>query len=130
MNGEDIKRNKILIITYVFPPAAYVGVYRTLKYCKYLREQGWDPLVLTIRPAGITYRNEALSREIPSDVPVYRTFNIDPANWLEKRSRRKGKACPKEPVGLNAAMRNREIDLFGQPRTDRASCREVERNYA
>lgn len=92
MNGEDIKRNKILIITYVFPPAAYVGVYRTLKYCKYLREQGWDPLVLTIRPAGITYRNEALSREIPSDVPVYRTFNIDPANWLEKRSRRKGKA--------------------------------------
>jgi len=81
------KYNKVLIITYVFPPAAFVGVYRTLKYCKYLGDHGWFPIVLTINSDKVTFRNETLCEQIPDHVEVYRTFNIDPANWLEALSR-------------------------------------------
>ena len=40
---DDAERSKVLMITYAFPPAAYVGVYRTLKYCKYLQQYRLDP---------------------------------------------------------------------------------------
>lgn len=87
MNRDSAKDNRILMITYVFPPAAYVGVYRTLKYCKYLRDYGWTPLVLTIEPSGVTYKDENLCRQVPDHVHVYRTLDIDPAKWTGKLSR-------------------------------------------
>ncbi len=79
--------SKVLIITYVFPPAAYVGGYRTLKYCKYLRVHGWTALILTIEPTGVTYKDENLCRQVPDHVQVYRTLDIDPAKWLARLSR-------------------------------------------
>ena len=87
MKGDIREQHKVLIITYVFPPAAYVGTYRTLKYCKYLLDYGWTPVVLTIDPAGVVYQDEALSRQVPDHIRIYRTFDIDPAKWLNRLSR-------------------------------------------
>jgi len=75
------KGKKVLMITYVFPPAAWVGVHRTLKYCKYLDSQGWTPVVLTAKPIGVTFKDENLLRQVPAHVSVHRTFDIDPAKW-------------------------------------------------
>lgn len=74
-------KNKVLIITYVFPPAAWVGGHRTLKYCKYLGNHGWTPVVLTARPIGVTFKDENLLRQLPAYVSVHRTFDVDPAKW-------------------------------------------------
>jgi len=49
--------SKVLMITYVFPPAAWVGAHRTLKYCKYLGAHGWTPVVLTAKPIGVTFQD-------------------------------------------------------------------------
>ena len=87
---ESVRHNKVLIITYVFPPAAYVGGHRSLKYCKYLRDYGWAPLVLTIKPTGVTFKDDSLSRQVPDDVRVYRTLDLDPAKWIAKRERHAG----------------------------------------
>jgi glycosyltransferase involved in cell wall biosynthesis len=38
---------KVLIITYYWPPAGGSAVYRWLKFSKYLREFGWEPIVYT-----------------------------------------------------------------------------------
>ena len=35
------------MIAYYFPPAGSVGVYRTIKFAKYLPEFGWTPIVLS-----------------------------------------------------------------------------------
>lgn len=94
MSREVVHDHRVLMITYAFPPAAYVGGYRTLKYCKYLRDYGWSPLVLTIKPTGVTHLDENLCRQLPDHVRVYRTFDIDPAKWLEKLSRLKAKCSP------------------------------------
>jgi glycosyltransferase involved in cell wall biosynthesis len=88
--------SKVLMITYVFPPAAWVGAHRTLKYCKYLGAHGWTPVVLTAKPIGVTFLDEKLLRQIPPDVVVHRTFDLDPAKWEEKLAARKQRS-PREP---------------------------------
>ncbi len=38
---------KVLIITYYWPPSGGSSVLRWLKFAKYLREYGWEPIVYT-----------------------------------------------------------------------------------
>jgi glycosyltransferase involved in cell wall biosynthesis len=85
----NTKDSRILIVTYAFPPAAYVGVHRTLKYCKYLGRHGWRPIVLAARPAGVAHRDDDLLRDLPPEVVVHRTFDVDPAKWEDKLTERK-----------------------------------------
>ena len=85
----DDRTRTVLMITYVFPPSAWVGVHRTLKYCRYLGRHGWRPIVLTARPAGVTFKDQSLLSQLPENVEVHRTFDIDPAKWEEKLTDRK-----------------------------------------
>jgi hypothetical protein len=39
-----------LMILYYFPPLGGSGVQRSAKFVKYLPEQGWNPVILTVRP--------------------------------------------------------------------------------
>ena len=49
--------SKILIIVYDFPPRlGGGGVLRTVKLAKYLKESGYDPIILTVRG-----KNQAIS---------------------------------------------------------------------
>jgi glycosyltransferase involved in cell wall biosynthesis len=41
---------KVLIISYVWPPAEGVGMLRASRFAKYLPSYGWEPLVLTVDP--------------------------------------------------------------------------------
>jgi hypothetical protein len=38
---------KVLMIAHQFPPIGGSGVQRTVKFVKYLRDFGWEPVVLT-----------------------------------------------------------------------------------
>lgn len=85
---RDADAKGVLMISYAFPPAAYVGVHRTLKYCKYLRESGWRPLVITIDPKAVLVQDGRLANELPPEIEVFRTRDIDPAKWLVSWSSR------------------------------------------
>jgi glycosyltransferase involved in cell wall biosynthesis len=87
IDEADMRQNRILVITYAFPPVAFVGVHRTRKYCQYLCAHGWIPLVLTAKPSGVSFTDEKLCQGIPHDVEVYRTADFDPTKWLDKLSR-------------------------------------------
>jgi len=39
---------KVLVITYYWPPAGGIAVQRWVKFCKYLSEYGWQPIVFTV----------------------------------------------------------------------------------
>jgi glycosyltransferase involved in cell wall biosynthesis len=66
-----------LIIAYYWPPAGGVGVYRAVKFCKYLPKYGWRPLVLTVRNG--TYSTLAPpSNEDTAQVEVVRTRSVEP----------------------------------------------------
>ena len=72
---------KLLIVTYVFPPFAAVGVYRILKFCKYLPDFGISPVILTPSRPNTMARDEGLMAQVPHYVPVHRTPTFEPFRW-------------------------------------------------
>ena len=50
----------LLIIAYYFPPSGGPGVQRVLKHTKYLREYGWNPIILTVSNGQFPARDESL----------------------------------------------------------------------
>ena len=67
--------NKVLIITYYWPPSGGAGVQRWLKFSKYLPEFGWEPLILTVDPDFAAYPLTDLSliKDLPASLKVYTT---------------------------------------------------------
>ncbi len=82
--------NRVLIITYYWPPSGGAGVQRWLKYVKYLPAYGWEPLVLTVDPACATFpaTDESLGKEVPEGIRVFRTKATD---WFRIYSKDKSK---------------------------------------
>ncbi len=70
----------VLIIAYFFPPAGAVGVYRTLKFAKYLPEFGWRPVVLTTSNGKFPTYDASLSALIPNGVEVHRVGGFEALN--------------------------------------------------
>lgn len=69
----------VLVISYYFPPAGGPGVQRVAKHVKYLREWGYNPIVITatpddyIRYSGLSIPlDESSTRDIPADTEVHR----------------------------------------------------------
>lgn len=85
---------KVLVITYAFPPMSVVGVYRTLKFCKFLPEFGWEPVVLTIKRGKDWAYDESLLSDLPPSMKVYRTRTFEPLityeNFQQGRRKRSG----------------------------------------
>ncbi|HQG55815.1 MAG TPA: glycosyltransferase [Bacteroidales bacterium] len=67
--------NRVLIITYYWPPGAGAGVQRWLKFSKYLPLHGWEPVILTVDPAFAQYPSldESLLHDIPENIKIVRT---------------------------------------------------------
>ena len=69
---------KALLISYRFPPQGGGGVQRSLKFTKYLREYGWEPVVLAVDPEFVEggVRDPLLESTFPKDVRVVRVQGI------------------------------------------------------
>ncbi len=63
---------KVLIITYYWPPMGGGGVQRWLKFVKYLRRYGWEPVVFTTEGANASIPDESLEKDVPHDLRVIR----------------------------------------------------------
>ena len=72
---------KILIITYYWPPAGGPGVQRWLKFAKYLPENGWEPIILTVDENYASYpqKDSSLLDEV-SGVEVHKTKSFEILN--------------------------------------------------
>jgi glycosyltransferase involved in cell wall biosynthesis len=71
--------NKVLIITYYWPPSGGAGVQRWFKFSKYLPEFGWDPVVLTVDPEYAAYpvTDQSFADDLPQSVKVHTTRATD-----------------------------------------------------
>lgn len=69
---------RVLIITYYWPPSGGSGVQRWLKFVKYLRDFGYEPIVYTpLNPEFMAVDNSLLS-EIPAGVEVLKREITEP----------------------------------------------------
>jgi len=91
--------NKVLIITYYWPPAAGAGVFRVLKFAKYLPRFGWKPIILTVKNGEYPATDHSLESEIPRESVVYNSRMYEPADLYKKFT-----GMPENEAVLNAVL--------------------------
>lgn len=72
--SDKVSENKVLMIPYYYPPLSGSGVFRSIKFVKYLSEMNWKPTVIStdVPPNGWNFKDESMMDEIPKDVQVFR----------------------------------------------------------
>ena len=69
---------KVLIITYYWPPSGGAGVQRWLKFSKYLREFGWEPVIYTPENPEAPAIDNSLAKDIPDGILIIKKPIIEP----------------------------------------------------
>lgn len=83
-------RKRLLIITYYWVPSGGAGVQRWVKFVKYLRDFGWEPIVYI--PENPEYPSEDLSfqKDIPEHIEIIKTKIWEPYDVYRKIFGKKG----------------------------------------
>lgn len=83
---------KVLIVTYYWPPSGGGGVQRWLKFVKYLKNFGWEPIVYV--PANPEYPVEDVSllKDVPKDITILRGKIWEPYGFYKKFTGKKKEA--------------------------------------
>lgn len=78
------ERKKIIIVTYYWIPSGGAGVQRWVKFAKYLRSYGWEPIIYA--PANPEYPSEDFSfvKDIAPDIQVIKQNIWEPYNIYRK----------------------------------------------
>lgn len=74
---------KVLIITYYWPPSGGAGVQRWLKFVKYLRAFGWEPIVHTPENPEPPEFDESLLQDMPDGITVIRRPVWEPYSFYK-----------------------------------------------
>jgi glycosyltransferase involved in cell wall biosynthesis len=111
---------KLLMVAFHFPPQSGTsGLLRSLKFARYLPEEGWQPVVLTVKERA--YERVDPNGAAPENVEVLRVFALDTRKHLSFRGRYfRWLALPDRwatwvlgavPAGI-LAIRGRRIDVI------------------
>ena len=83
--SPDMKN--VLFIVYYFPPMGGSGVQRPLKFVKYLREFGWNPIILCPEPGAYHTFDQSLNSEFESlNITTHRVQGNTPLHYGGTRS--------------------------------------------
>lgn len=75
---------RVLVITYYWPPSGSVGTHRWLKMCKYLPQQGWQPVVYTPSDPEMPSVDEGLLRDVRPDLEVIKRPITEPFHLYKR----------------------------------------------
>lgn len=81
-----MSKQKILIVTYYWPPSGGSGVQRWLKFVKYLPDFGWKPYVCTPDNPALVQRDESLLQDVNPEAEIIRLPIWEPYNLFFKIS--------------------------------------------
>lgn len=97
-----MRPRRVLIVSYDFPPSS-IGIWRTLKFCRYMPEFGWRPGVLTVKSVRAPRWDRGPLRELPPGTPIRRTESLDAnrlahvaSGLLRRRRPARGGSAPAE----------------------------------
>jgi len=96
---------KALIITYYWPPAGGSGVQRWLKFVKYFRDFGIEPVVFTVENPNYPILDESLAQDIPKGIEILKQPIWEPNNLFSFFGKKKTES---------AGFLNPNPSLFGK----------------
>ncbi len=74
---------KVLIISYYWPPAGGIAVHRCLKFAKYLREFGWEPVICTADNPEYPVLDKGNFKDVPGGATILKTKIWEPYNLFK-----------------------------------------------
>ena len=80
---------RVLIISYYWPPSGGAGVQRWLKFAKYLRNFGWEPVVYTPENPEFPETDLSLAKDVPVNLEVIKLPIWEPYDSYKKLLGRK-----------------------------------------
>lgn len=83
---------KVLIITYYWIPSGGAGVQRWVKFSKYLREFGWEPVIYTPENPEFPSIDHSFEKDIACDIQVIKTPIWEPYNIYRSLTGKKGQS--------------------------------------
>jgi hypothetical protein len=83
---------KVLIITYYWIPSGGAGVQRWVKFCKYLRDFGYEPIIYTPENPEYPSIDTSFEKDIPTDVVIIKTPIWEPYNVYRNLTGKKNQA--------------------------------------
>jgi hypothetical protein len=92
---------KVLLLSYYWPPAGGPGVQRWLKNSIFLREFGWDTIVVTPKEPVASSFDHSLLQEVPEDMAVHHTNASDPFKAYAVLTGKKGKTATTGGIGIS-----------------------------
>jgi glycosyltransferase involved in cell wall biosynthesis len=102
----------ILMIAYNFPPCSEAGVFRTLRFVKYLPASGWLPIVLTVKNGTYNRVDPLLLKEIPEGLQVIRVPSFELRRWFQTIAKisRKNKS-DSVPSGIQSTTKTQSFKM-------------------
>ncbi|HNV52571.1 MAG TPA: glycosyl transferase family 1, partial [Tenuifilaceae bacterium] len=98
---------RALIIAYYWPPSGGVGVQRWLKFVKYLRDYGWEPVVYTPENPESHFDDKSLFADIPEGITVIKSTIWEPYNIYKFLTGSRGKK-----MGIGFASQGKKKGLI------------------
>ena len=74
---------KVLILTYYWPPGGGGGVQRWLKFTKYIRDFGWEPIIYTQKDGEMPVIDATLEKQLPKNLTVLRNTIKEPYTYYK-----------------------------------------------
>ena len=95
--------NKVLIVTYYWPPSGGISVQRIVKFSKYMPAFGWEPIILTVDYGSYSQIDQSYLKDIEQIQNVHRAISLEP-HWIYNKIRPKqrkssGKSTKKSSAG-------------------------------
>jgi glycosyltransferase involved in cell wall biosynthesis len=84
-----MEKKRVLIITYYWPPSGGAGVQRWLKFVKYLRDFGWEPIIFKPNKAEYPELDNSLLKDIPEGIEVVESDIWEPYHLYKAFTGRK-----------------------------------------
>jgi len=107
-----VRKKKVLIVCYYFPPSGGPGVQRVLKFLPQLIKLNWQPLILTVKEnAEFFVRDESLLASVPDSVTVKRTGIFEPYTFYRKMT---GKKTGDFLDGMTLSLSERQHKSFAE----------------
>lgn len=109
--------SKVLFITYYFPPITGSGVFRSLKFAKYLPDFDWQPFVISAtEDIQLHQFDSTLLEELPSEVRVWRVAAPHPQPYTGLgRLLRRRKSVPVSPSSVPAVAGGKDSASKASP---------------